>query len=324
MTTRTKDWNWGQKLEDFPSGMWDDFDGDVEILEYETGDFNTQVHGTVYPKEYEFQAREIDEPEEGSTDGLPQFFWSMGGDEGTFQVSDDGMDAVGPSPTKQTRAAKGMTVLVSFSGVKMTSKRLDIFNDAENPVGCHWTLKDETSTNPETKERNTRSILYPSGSLVGEANYGKEKPARGRSRRGRGGSTETEEEAPAEEETPRRRRRGSSDDSPTASSNGDASPRRRRGAASAEEAPPPEELESDGVESKSDEGLEAAIALLVRAVESKGEDGLTVRGINTALMAFEDDAGEEVVKEAIKRSTRTAALEAGTIIEEDGKLFLPE
>ena len=299
--------------------MWDDFDGNVEILEYETGDFNTQITGIVYPDDYEFQAREVDEPEEGSTDGLPRIYWSMGGDESTFQVSNDGMDAVGPSPTKQTRAAKGMTLLVSFADVKMTSKRLDIFNDADNPVGCHWELKDETSTNPETKQRVTRPVLYPAGSKVGEANYGKEKPAKGRSRKGRGKSEEKEEVT--EEESPRRRRRASSDDAPAASSNGDASPRRRRGAASTEEALPPDE---NAQEVNGDEGQEAAIALLIRAVESKGEDGLTVRGINTALMAFEDDAGEEVVKEAIKRATRQAALEAGSIIEEDGKLFLPE
>ncbi len=324
--TPQKEWNWGQKLEDFPSGLWDDFDGDIEILEYEKGDYNTQVHGIVYPDRYEFQARELDEPEEGSTDGLAQFFWSLGGDVDTFDVSQDGMDITGPPPTKQTRGAKGMVLLVSNSGIKMTSKRLDPFNDADNAAGCHWMLVEETTTNPETKERTTRPILYPSGSKVGSTNYGKAKPARGRSsRRGRAGASDAEiEEAaePEEEAKPRRRGRtaASTEDAPAASSNGDATPRRRRAAASAAEAPPADEP----AESNGNEGQEAAIALLAQAVGSKGEDGLTRRGINTALMALEEEAGTDLVKEAVKRATVTAALESGAIIEEDGKLFLPD
>ncbi len=325
---QAKEWNWGQKLEDFPSGLWDDFDGSVEILEYEKGDYNTQIHGIVCPEQYEFEARELDEPEEGSTDGLAQFFWSLGGDTETFDVSQDGMDITGPAPTKQTRGAKGMVLLVANSGIKMTSKRLDAFNDADNPAGCHWVLVNETTTNPETKERTTRPILYPSGSKVGSANYGKAKPARGRGgRRGRAGASDAEiEEAAAPEEEPKSRRRGraastdTTEDAPATSPNGDATPRRRRAAASAEEVPPADEP----AESNGDEGQEAAIALLAQAVGSKGEDGLTRRGVNTALMALEEEAGADLVKEAVKRATITAALESGAIIEEDGKLYLPE
>ena len=87
-------------------------------------------------------------------------------------------------------------------------------------------------------------------------------------------------------------------------------------------------LESSGEDtSASDNGAisqEDAIAFIKQVVEEAGEEGTPRRGFPSVLMAKEDEDNAELIKEAAKRATMTAAIKSGAIVEEDGVLLLPE
>ena len=142
------DWNWGQKLEDFPVGMWDDFDAPIDVIEYEKGEYGAQIFLLLMPAEYEWEAREETPPDEGEDEGLPRGWYGLGGKEDTYRISNDGMEITGPSPVRATRGVKLMQSIISATGVKLKSTSLADFQGLD----MHWKLVIEKTKNPETKE----------------------------------------------------------------------------------------------------------------------------------------------------------------------------
>ena len=315
--------NWGAPVEEFPSGLWDDFDGKIELIEYEAGEFNTQIHAAIRPAEYEYEARDRDyDPD--SDEGLPQQWWSMGGSGETYEVSEDGLSVEGPAPTKQTRAFKFMMSAREYGKVKLKGTSLE----AMSGESFHFKSKDESSTNPQTKERVTRAVLYIAGPAVGKAIAGDAKKSAGSS----GSASEERSES-------RRSRRQASEDTPTddSGSSDDSSgeeetptPSRRRRRSQASESEPDDQEkaeETKETETESESGatdtLGAAFSALVKVVEAAGGDGLRRRSVNQKLLALEDDVSADVIKLAAQKDTLDAAVTNGILEEEDRILFLP-
>tara|TARA_B100000029_G_scaffold232465_1_gene229825 strand:- start:1620 stop:2333 length:714 start_codon:yes stop_codon:yes gene_type:complete len=151
--------NWGASLEDFPTGQWDNFDGTVEMVEYQTGDYNTQIFIMIRPEEYEYAKRgmEYDPDLEPPVRG----WYSMGGNAETYQVSEDGQSVVGQQPNKNTRAVRLMFALRDHAGVSLTGGAITPIKGAT----CHW--KSHTENNPRTGEAG-RPVLYPVSPPLGE------------------------------------------------------------------------------------------------------------------------------------------------------------
>lgn len=308
-TLAKQDWNWGQKLEDFPVGMWDDFDGKIDMAEYEKGEYGAQIFLLVMPAKYEWEAREEEPPEEGEDTGMPRGWYGLGGKEDTYRISNDGMEITGPSPVRNTRGVKLMQSVISASGVKLKSTSLVDFQDLE----VHWKLTIEKTKNPTTGDMVERPVLYATGKPLGYATMSEESGSRGGStRRGRRGRTEESEELPdGLSETPERQSR-------------------RRGAtrASTEEAAETSEAKDEASKPSSngsDEGAtrELAFAEIVKLVAETGEAGLKRTLLPTVAMQLDGDIPEEVFTMISKRGTVNAAIEAEKIVNDEGVLRLP-
>jgi len=305
-----QDWNWGQKLDDFPTGMFDDFDGEIDVIEYEMSsseDFESkaQIFLLVMPAEYEWEARELKLPEEGEDTGLPRGWYGLGGKEDTYRISNDGFEITGPSPVRNTRGVKLMSSIISATGLKMTSTSLKEFQG----LNAHWKITTEKGVNKETKVSWESFRVYATGKPLGYAAMSEESRERGSSRRGRRGKKDDSEE-PSESEAPAR-------------------VSRRRGATRASTEETSEATESTESKSSSngmdeDATRELAYAEIVKLVAETGEAGLKRTLLPTVAMQLDGDIPEEVFTMISKRGTVNAAIEAGKIVNDEGVLRLPD
>ena len=164
--------NWGADVEDFPSGLFDDFDGTYVLFEYEEGDYGTQIHTMVLPKDYEYAARHMEMPEDPNSDDarLPQGWYGLGGDVDTYEISEDGRSLLsGPQPGRNTRGTKLILAVREHMGARLKGSDISTIESLEG----HFKSVTETGRNPTTEEKTSRDILYPSGKVVGSSIYGK-------------------------------------------------------------------------------------------------------------------------------------------------------
>jgi hypothetical protein len=164
--------NWGADVEDFPSGLFDDFDGTYVLFEYEEGDYGTQIHTMVLPKDYEYSARHMEMPEDPNSDDarLPQGWYGLGGDVDTYEISEDGRSLLsGPQPGRNTRGTKLILAVREHMGARLKGSDISMIESLEG----HFKSVTETGRNPTTSEITSRDILYPSGKVVGSSIYGK-------------------------------------------------------------------------------------------------------------------------------------------------------
>jgi len=171
----TTELNWGEPLENFPSGGWDNYDGTVYSIEYQNGQYNCQIEVVVTPEDYEYEKRGlVFDPDNPS---LIRNWYSMGGNTETYQVSEDGMTATGPQPNRNTRAVKFILALRQHAGASMEGSNLNGLLNSK----AHWKNIDETNRNPNTGENVTRSHLYPVSPQLGatgsEVDTGKQEDA---------------------------------------------------------------------------------------------------------------------------------------------------
>ena len=155
--------NWGEPIENFPTGGWDIYDGEVVLAEYETGQYNTQIHVVVSPESYEYEKKGL--PYDADDQAQINYWYSMGGNADTYQVSEDGMTATGSQPNRNTRAVKFILALREHAGVSMEGSDLSGLKGAK----AHWKGIDETNRNPNTQENVTRTHFYPVSPQLGES-----------------------------------------------------------------------------------------------------------------------------------------------------------
>tara|TARA_B100001167_G_C16774157_1_gene309728 strand:- start:1735 stop:2448 length:714 start_codon:yes stop_codon:yes gene_type:complete len=155
--------NWGEPIENFPTGGWDIYDGEVVLAEYETGKYNTQIHVVVSPESYEYEKKGL--PYDADDQAQINYWYSMGGNADTYQVSEDGMTATGSQPNRNTRAVKFILALREHAGVSMEGSDLSGLKGAK----AHWKGIDETNRNPNTQENVTRTHFYPVSPQLGES-----------------------------------------------------------------------------------------------------------------------------------------------------------
>jgi|TARA_Y100000310_G_scaffold50681_2_gene46722 hypothetical protein len=193
---KAKKFDLGVPEDDFPQGLFDDFDGRVNVIEFEKGDYGTQIHIVVYPEEFEFESRGM-EYNPDDTEGWPQQWFGMG--KGEYIISDDMMEIEdGPLPQKQSRAVKFLLKMRTAMKKTVKGVSLEPYLDAL----VHWKLETETFKHPETKENVERAILYPSGPAQGAPEDDGDEEKEEGPRRRRGGSRRAKrevEEAPPEE-----------------------------------------------------------------------------------------------------------------------------
>jgi hypothetical protein len=312
---RSKDkstFSWGVPVEDFPTGLWDDFDGTIEVCEYDDGDYGAQIHIVVRPAEYEYSPRG-QEANPDSDEGLPQAWYGMGGDINTYDLSEDGLTVIsGPIPQRNTNAAKFIIAAREFSNLKMADSSLKPISD----LSFHWKLDVRTGTIKSTGHKFETVKLFPVGKSVGKAILGQtegEKPSR---RSGRRAAAQEESsntdalgnQAQVEEQQEETTTRRSS----------------RRAKAVAEESNTNDTSKSSDANIDIDGMVTDAVSLLVTIIGEAGETGLRRRQIAQKLLAKQENAGEELVTLAAERNTVSKAIEDGNIQEEDGVLYLPE
>lgn len=290
--------NWGADEKDFPLLQFDDFDGQVIQFEYEAGDYGCQIRMRIEPADYETAARDVDLAE-GTMEGRPGDWYSMGGNEDTYQISDDGYSVEGPMPNRNTRATKVILAFRETLKVKLRGGSIKAIDGIE----CHFKAREESSYNRETKETRVRFILYPVGKVVGHSVFGEGLSAN----ESKGESGESKEEG-AETET----------DTKQESTGG----RRRRQTTTT--APPPGEGEQTDNGVVDEVTLETATPLILAVVQAAGEDGVSTRQFASKASQFEEDYPEAVITFASKRSTITSAVSAGIVDMDDGKLFIPQ
>lgn len=285
--------NLGADPSDFPSGMFDDFDGGIAMAEFERGDYGTQLHVVIYPREYEYEARGLEYDEDMEYDpeaegqGYPQQWYGMG--TGEYEISEDGFEIEGPQPQKNTRFVR-FILATRQHGAKLSGGSVKKLQD----MGFHFKTTTEKSRNPSTGASTERDILYPVGKELGHAAIG----VRGGKKRGMRIARGEEEE----EDTPRGRGRS-----------------RGRSRSRDEE----EDKGRDEGTNTSTPDIEEAFDLIIKVV-GEAEDGMRRRKLGTELMKMQDEAEEDVVTLAAKKSTQDAAVEEGVIKEEDGKLYIVE
>lgn len=159
----TTELNWGEPLENFPSGGWDNYDGTVYSIEYQNGQYNCQIEVVITPEDYEYEKRGL--AYDADSPALIRGWYSMGGGTETYEVSEDGMTATGQQPNRNTRAVKFILALRQHAGASMSGSDLSGLKGAK----AHWKNIDETNRNPTTGENVTRSHLYPVSPQLGES-----------------------------------------------------------------------------------------------------------------------------------------------------------
>lgn len=193
-------WSWGDEEELFPAGLWDDFDGTVQSAEYEIGQYGGQIHIIVSPASYEYEPRgqEYDEDE---TEGNPQGWYGLGGDEDTYKISEDSLSIEsGPRPQKQTTGYKLMMAAREFGQITFKGN-----SSLSSLVGAplHWKIDHKEGVIKSTGKKFVSDKLYPVGPAVGKALL--VKGSKGRKTR------EDDNDESEEEERPRRRRQNNED-----------------------------------------------------------------------------------------------------------------
>ena len=167
----TQQLNWGDPIEEFPSGEFfeGDFDGTITSIIYETNYSRFQITVSINPAEYEYEARGMvydpDTPVE------IRGYYSMGGTydeddptQSTWQISNDGKSVTGGGlPRRNTRAVKLIMALREHSGVSMEGSDLGSLEGAT----VHWKEIKETVFNPTTQENTDRFIRYPVSPALG-------------------------------------------------------------------------------------------------------------------------------------------------------------
>lgn len=290
--------DWGGSEDQFPQGMWDDFDGKVSVIYYEEGDYNTQIAIEIEPAEYEYTPRGLD-PDETSD---PKSWYSLGG--GEFEVSEDGYKIIKGIPQRNTNAVKFVKLCREFGAKGLQGSDVEPLLD----FNAHWSIVNwKGKIDGEERESNR---LFPSGKAVGRAKAGSSsesgsgsRRSSGRRRRGQAEAGEGDEEPQSEEESPEEQQ--------------EQQPRRRGGRRSAA-------TEESNGSTNGEEDIGAAIALLKEVVGEAGSEGIKRRGIASALASKETDDNGDIIKLAAQRSTVEAAKTDGVIEEDNSVLFLPE
>ena len=277
--------NLGLKEEEFPSAVWDDFDGKIESIVYEDGTYGTQIVAFFRPEEYEYEPRGLEPIEEGSEEGMPRGWYSMGGEVDTYEVSEDGMSVFGPTPQRNCNGIKFILAAREYSSVKL-------IESLEPLVGIGFHFKARVWKGKIDGEERESVRLFPAGRMVGKAMIGEKvekvggRPAR-RSRRNRPADAETdnkgEEESPAEVE--------------------------------ANDYAEDERIQQD---------IDAALDLLMDVIEEAGEEGLRKRQVPSKLLAKQEEFGEEMVTTASNRDLLAVAIKSGRIVQEGQVLTLGE
>ncbi len=314
------EWNWGQDVDEFPSALWDDIDAKVALLEYQSGDYGTQVFMAIRPEAYEFEARNMEfeddveyNPQADRNPGFAMGWYGLGS--GDYEISEDGMDISGPAPQRSTGGVKLLMSLRSAGKVKFNSASLVPAQD----LVLHFKATMETRTNPQTKEKTERAVLYCVGKAVGHAVVGEAKAESGGSgRKSRRGAASADEGESESEEAPARGRGRSS-------SRGRGRGRAAK-AETVEEAPAEEpESEAESTESEPEAGadsLDEALNAISRVVADAGDEGLAKRRLSNGLLKLQEELGEDVIKLAVQATTLKEAIKDELIKDEDGRLFL--
>lgn len=156
------DLNWGADLNDFPSGFWDSFDGTVETIEYQQGDFGVQIYTELRPLEYEYTNRGlILEPDSPAP---IRGWYSLGNTDG-WEVTEDGMSVMNAKmPNRNARATKFMMALRQHGGVSLTGGNLSPLKGAT----CHFKAVTEQNRRPDGEMGNARQFFYADAPLVGD------------------------------------------------------------------------------------------------------------------------------------------------------------
>lgn len=301
-------WTWGDPDSKFPETTWDDFDGELELIEYinrvvENVGERTYIRVVILPAEYEYRAREIQyDPDNEESKVEAQY--GMGSIK--YRISTDGYNiAEGPPPTKQSRAYEFIRALQN-SGVDFTDINLKPLNDIDPPLNLHWKGKRETIRGQEGQEARTYIRLFPVGEALGYPRFGgagEEAGGTTRRRRGRGAAAEASTaEVSAETQE------------------AEAQPARRaRRSQTAETA---EAAETEAPASPNGEVSEEAKALLLSAVESRGARGLRVSQIPQRLIAVADGADDADIEAAQTDAAINALIRESKIEQEDDMLYL--
>ena len=315
-------WTYGKTIDDYPTGLWDDFDGTVVAMEYGEGDYGAQMFVRVLPELYEYEARGETPPAEGDDENTAWDWWGMGNK--SFVFSDDGYRVIeGAMPNRNSNVAKGIVKLLEATEGQGwdASPDLTAINEGRLKLTCHW--KRETNSYEIEGEKRESVRLFPSGKTVGKAiavdatstaQSGSGGSSGGGRRRRRAAQTEqaettdntAEEQAEEVEEAPAqtsRRRRASTGGG--RSSGGGRRSRRRNSQAQSEEAPAITQ--------------EQAVEALTALIDAEGDDGVPTNRL--AHHIADSDLSAEMKTEIAKRSVRKAAVEAGKIEEEDGILY---
>tara|TARA_R100000808_G_scaffold4949_1_gene15445 strand:- start:7089 stop:7802 length:714 start_codon:yes stop_codon:yes gene_type:complete len=146
--------NWGEPIENFPTGGWDNFDGVIDTIEYEQGNFGMQIHIVIQPEEYEYEARGMTyDPDSPS---IVQNWYGMGGDTNTYQVSEDGYSVIGPQPNQRTRAVRLIKGIIQHSNKNLKGGNIQPLEGAL----VHWKNTPDGGRNPETGQVNKDTTHY--------------------------------------------------------------------------------------------------------------------------------------------------------------------
>lgn len=301
--------NWGAPPEEFPLGLFDDFDGVLKMFEYDAGDYGAQIVMRVEPADYELSAREtvLDD----DIEKWPGGWYGLGGGEDTYDISDDGMELEGPQPNRQTRGVK------LILAIREHVKNLRLRGGSLKPIqgaAMHFKIVAEQSFNPTTRETREITRLYPSGPTLGyPAISGGQDESTTTKRRSRRAATTTKEEVVP----PEANAEAESSDNGASETPAPTTGRRGRRGKSTTAAP-----EENGAEPELT--LEDVTPLILRVIGEGGEDGVERRIYQTKVAELEEEYSSALVVHAVRKSTIEAALTAKIIEEEENILYLPQ
>lgn len=158
--------NFGVNLDDFPLGLFDDFDGAINSVAFEKGDYGTQIALTIIPAEYEYDPRNLDTEDRDDPNKYQKQWYGMGS--GSYEVSPSGLEAKGPQPNRNTKAVKLIIALKSKAGIGIEGSDLSALIGAD----LHWKGIEESYRDRDTGETRTSSKLFPTGVALGFSKLG--------------------------------------------------------------------------------------------------------------------------------------------------------
>ena len=152
--------DWGVPIEDFPTGTWDNFDAKVVSVQYQLGNYGWQIEAHLQPEQYEYESRGF----EYDPDGLPPIigWYSMGGQEDTWTVTEDGFEVKGDQINARAKAVRFVKNAMLHGNVKISGGNIQPLIGAL----CHW-KNEQGGINPETGIRSTRVTPFPVSPPVG-------------------------------------------------------------------------------------------------------------------------------------------------------------